>query len=392
VNIAGIFLNKEIRTGGHVRYLELMEELASRGNKTVVLLNTLLRYDSKAITILSQRVNYRRRGLPPASWVFRSVARRKAGEIGRVLGRTDAVIVHGETHLAAGARLARLLNASLVYGHRSNSVREVLTYLSEKGHSPLQRLRFRLDLLKCYRDERRIGRLADLIVFQSPFDRDEFVARISRASGKVAVIRGNILGPRFLPEYALTNRSTAIQKIVFMGTLGPRKGVDYLVEAIIILASRGLGELAFEICGPGERRQELEGKLDRAGVKNAVTFHGRVPNPFLILAAGDLIVVPSLFDSYPDTVLEALHVGTPVIGSRVGGIPDQLVNDELLFPPMDAEAIAARIERCVREPEFYQRLRQLCAERRAAFEFGWAEAWESAITLHLRTTGHRSRN
>jgi glycosyltransferase involved in cell wall biosynthesis len=89
--------------------------------------------------------------------------------------------------------------------------------------------------------------------------------------------------------------------------------------------------------------------------------------------------VPSLFDSYPNTVLEALHVGIPVIGSRVGGIPDQLVHDELLFPPMDAEAIASRIERCVREPGYYARLRELCAERRESFLFDWPGAWEETI-------------
>ena len=110
-----------------------------------------------------------------------------------------------------------------------------------------------------------------------------------------------------------------------------------------------------------------------------VDFHGRVPEPFSALAAADLMVAPSLSDSFPDTVLEALHVGTPVIGSQVGGITEQLVHEELLFPPMNAEAIADRIEKCIREPEFYRRARRLCASRRSKFEFDWAEAWEKAI-------------
>jgi glycosyltransferase involved in cell wall biosynthesis len=125
-------------------------------------------------------------------------------------------------------------------------------------------------------------------------------------------------------------------------------------------------------------------------VKNVVTFPGRVASPFPVIIDGDLLVVPSLFDSYPNTVLEALHVGTPVIGSRVGGIPDMLRFDELLFPPMNAEAIADRIERCVHEPAYYKRLRELCAERRVAFQFDWSEAWERAIRERLTSMGRVS--
>jgi len=73
----------------------------------------------------------------------------------------------------------------------------------------------------------------------------------------------------------------------------------------------------------------------------------------------------------------------------VGGIPDMLKHDELLFPAMNAGAIADAIEHCIREPAFYQRLRQLCAERRTAFEFDWAEAWERCISdrFHVAASG-----
>ena len=110
-----------------------------------------------------------------------------------------------------------------------------------------------------------------------------------------------------------------------------------------------------------------------------VHFQGRVSDPFPYYEAADLLVVPSLFDSYPDTVLEALHTGIPVIASRVGGMPDQLVYDELLFPPRNAAALADRIEEIARDDEKYMRLRALCSKRRDAFIFDWAEAWEQAM-------------
>jgi len=389
MNIAGIFLNNELRTGGHTRYLQLMDGMARRGNEVTVLVNRALDRPLATARAIPCEARYRRRSLPPASWVFWNAVGRNADRVRAAMDRVDAVLVYGETHLAAGHRLARALEAPLVYGHRSNTVREYLTYLSEPGHRPREIVAFRVGLAKSRVEERRIARLSDLVVFQSPFDRDDFLGRVPAVASRSAVIPGSIREPRFLPVYGSANRSETLRKVVFIGTLGIRKGVDYLVEAIILLAQRGLPPLSFEICGPGDRTRELEGRIARAGVPFAISFRGRIPDPFAALSNADLLVVPSLFDSYPNTVLEALHVGIPVIGSRVGGIPDMLRHDDLLFPPMDAAAIADRIEKAVREPSFYRRLRELCAGRRGAFQFDWSEAWENAIRRMQATRAGR---
>jgi glycosyltransferase involved in cell wall biosynthesis len=295
-------------------------------------------------------------------------------------GKADAVVVFGGTHLAAGAVLARDLSAGLVYGHRSNAVREELTLLSEPQQRPFGRLAILTRLAKARHEERRIARLADLVVFQSAYDRDDFRSRVPLPDARTAIIRGDISNPRFEGRYAGINRSTTAARILFIGALSRRKGIDYLIKAIALLRERGHRNLRFEFCGPGDRQNELQKDLSIRGISDIVAIRGRVADPFKVISESDLLVVPSLMDSYPNTVLEALHVGTPVIGSRVGGIPDQLVHDELLFPPMDAAAIADRIERCVREPGFYQLIQELCRSRRAAFCFDWAEAWEKAIT------------
>jgi glycosyltransferase involved in cell wall biosynthesis len=383
MTIVGVFLVKELRTGGHVRYLELMEGLAARGDRVVVLMNGLLGYEPRSFAPVTREVRYWRKGFPPASWVFRAVAGRAAAELGRGAGKADAVLVFGETHLAAGARLAKALGAPLVYGHRSNAVREYLTYLDEAGHSPLDRAKTRAGLLKSKLDEERIARLGDLLVFQSEYDRADFALRNPSAASRSIVIRGDISGPRFKPEYSQANRSERLRRVAFVGTLGRRKGAEYLAEAIVELARRGHTELRFRICGPGGRREELEARLREGGAEGMAEFPGRVADPFAEMAAADLVVVPSLFDSYPNTVLEALHVGVPVIGSRVGGIPDMLAHDELLFPPMDGKAIADIIEPCATDDSRYARLRDLCYGRRRHFLFDWPEAWEKAIMENL---------
>jgi len=383
VNIAGVFLGNQIRTGGHVRYLELMEGLAARGNHVAVLLNSKLDYSPRSFQAIRRSVPYRRKSFPPASWIFRAASARNADAIASALGKVDAVMVFGETHLAAGACLASRLGALFVYGQRSNTVREELTYLAEDGRGLWNRFSIFLELEKSRFDENKIAKLPDLIVFQSAFDRDDFLSRVMVSEEKTAVIRGDISGPRFKAEYADANESRALKRVVFMGTLGPRKGIDYLVDAIILLARRGHRDLRFEIYGPGERRSELEKRLTQGGAADMAFFHGRVSNPFIPTMEADLLVVPSLFDSYPNSILEAIHTGTPVIGSRVGGIPDMLGNDELLFPPMNAEAIAEKIERCVTDERYYAELKALCASRAGYFRFDWPGAWEGLVRERL---------
>jgi glycosyltransferase involved in cell wall biosynthesis len=104
-------------------------------------------------------------------------------------------------------------------------------------------------------------------------------------------------------------------------------------------------------------------------------------DPFPYLAECDLMVYPTLYDAYPDTVLEALHTGCPVIAASAGGLPDLLQHQELLFKSGDCNEIAGKIERCITENSFYQKIRLLCAERAEAHRFDWAGRFETAMSV-----------
>ena len=93
----------------------------------------------------------------------------------------------------------------------------------------------------------------------------------------------------------------------------------------------------------------------------------------------DLLTVPSLADSCPNTVMEALYLGIPVIGSRAGGIPEILLDEEALFPT-DWEQLAGKIETCYRDKAFLTRLREKQAERKKELSFDWAERIFELIT------------
>lgn len=376
--ILGLFLNDQIRTGGHRRYLELMEDLAARGNEVTVALNERLAYEPTSFSALRVRARYVRRGFPPASAVFKAALKARLPEL-RSLAPAW-ILIHGETHLPAAAYLKRALGCRLLFGIRSNVVRWSGIAMRESRGRPAAFLPALKEHLVYRGYERLAARSAEVLAFQSSYDRDDFMARVGRAAGRTAIIGGNIGGPRFSPAYAGANRSESLRKLLFVGTLGERKGLRYLLEAMGILTRRGLTELELDVLGPGESLPEHQARCRALGIETRVRFHGRVADPFPFYRDAALLVVPSLFDSYPDTVLEALHLGLPVIASRVGGIPDQLVHDELLVPIRDAAALADAIEGPARDPSRYARLRELCAGRRASFDFDWAAAWEAELT------------
>jgi glycosyltransferase involved in cell wall biosynthesis len=156
-----------------------------------------------------------------------------------------------------------------------------------------------------------------------------------------------------------------------------RKGVAHLIEAIARLGSPGP---RLEIVGEGPERPSLEALAGRLGVADRVVFRGKIPPEELqaSYARAAVCVLPSVLDARGDTeglgvvLLEAMNHGTPVIASRVGGIPD-IVEDGvsgLLVPPGDADALAAAVRRVRDDPALARRLGE-GGRRRLHEQFNW---------------------
>ena len=107
------------------------------------------------------------------------------------------------------------------------------------------------------------------------------------------------------------------------------------------------------ILGDGPERPALERRAAELGVPERVRFLGAGTRDDVIalFRAADAALVTSAWENLPHTLLEALAAGTPVIATRVGGIPEVVRDGEngLLVPPRDVAGIAAAIERLVRD-------------------------------------------
>jgi glycosyltransferase involved in cell wall biosynthesis len=129
--------------------------------------------------------------------------------------------------------------------------------------------------------------------------------------------------------------------VLAAGRLAPQKGFDVLLEAMITLQHRDPAPLLV-IAGEGPLAGQLAGRSRAAGTD--VRFLGQRSDIPALLAAADVVAVPSRWEGQPLIVQEALRAGRPLVASRVGGIPDLTGEDAaLLVPPGDPGPLASAV-------------------------------------------------
>jgi glycosyltransferase involved in cell wall biosynthesis len=103
------------------------------------------------------------------------------------------------------------------------------------------------------------------------------------------------------------------------------------------------------VLGDGPERARLEREAATLGVADRVRFlgAGTRDDVLALFRAADAVLVTSAWENMPHAVLEGLAVGTPVIATSVGGIPEVVVDGEngLLVPPHDVDAVARALQR-----------------------------------------------
>lgn len=377
MNILGLFLNNQMRTGANRRYLELMESLAERGNRVHVLMNSYLPYEPRYFVRIDIPVRYKRKSFPPASFLFTRAVKNwyAAGE----LPSFEWIHIHSDMHLAASVFLSERTGARLFYAVRCDDITRGRILLRSRM-LPLRTaafLTFYNRFINIPR-ERRIARKADRIAFMNRADRDNCVARTALDPEKTIVVYGNIWPPRFTEEWKNKNSSSSVRKLIYAGVLSTSKGFAHVLKALALLKARGFDDLVLYALGRTENLDPVRELAANLGIGDHVVFTGYV-DPFPYFADCDLLVYPSLYDAWPDVVMEAIHVGCPAIASRVGGLPELLEYDELLFDSGDVVGMADIVERAIVDADFYARMRKLCTARAEALTFDWAVAMEKAM-------------
>ncbi|HXC24648.1 MAG TPA: glycosyltransferase [Gemmatimonadaceae bacterium] len=160
-------------------------------------------------------------------------------------------------------------------------------------------------------------------------------------------------------------------RLGWIGRLSGEKGPDIMVEAFSHLRDV---PVMLSFVGEGPDQIPLAARVDALGMARRVRFHGLVENAARTLGAFDALVLSSRTEGTPMVVLEAMAAGTPVIATRVGGIPDMVSETEAtLVPSEDPAALAMAIRNLLADPAAAA-ARAERARARLTTEFG-IEPW-----------------
>lgn len=164
-----------------------------------------------------------------------------------------------------------------------------------------------------------------------------------------------IISTDFLVDNSRKFPETKPFKLLAVGSLAQLyKSPDVVVEALSILAQRGIN-IKMTWLGDGKYKDQMESMAKDYGVDEMISFKGNVDRKAVEhhLESADLFIHVSRTEGLPRAIVEAMAKALPVIGTQVGGIPELLTND-CLISPNNAEALADKIELFLSDSKFYE--------------------------------------
>ena len=175
-----------------------------------------------------------------------------------------------------------------------------------------------------------------------------------------------------LAEFGHANFSFDPPLIVAIGRLIAKKGFANLIRACGLLIEHRIS-FRCEIFGEGPLENQLRAQIEELGLQERVQLLGAKPQHDLRehLARANVFVMPSVaeaeggMDNLPTVIMEAMAAGLPVVSTRIGGIPEMVVENEtgFLVQPEDAMALVGAIEKVTNDRSLGQRLGQAGHER-----------------------------
>lgn len=249
-------------------------------------------------------------------------------------------------------------------------------------------------------------RKADLILGCSEYITEKIRASYGQFGAKCGTVFNGVDVEQFAERPRRRWGGRRNGRILFVGRISPEKGLHVLLDAFA-LVRKERPEAALEVVGsfaplPPEVLRTLTsdpragslselGKIDYAEylqerltpeMIDFVDYAGPLPHDELISRYGetDVFVSPSLSDAFPLTIPEAMASGVPVVATKVGGVPEAVVQNEtgVLVEPGDAAALARELCRLLGDRELLKSMGKAARER-AIERFSWDKIAESLL-------------
>jgi len=196
----------------------------------------------------------------------------------------------------------------------------------------------------------------DLLIAECEASRRFLVKRLGYAPAKVVAIRNGVdLTGWTASQIDRRKKRTELRLsatdvlVGAIGRLDTQKGFATLIEAMSRLKG---SPLRCAILGEGPERARLEALVRKHRLEDSLWLPGEKKEVPSWLSAFDLYCLPSLWEGLPNSLLEAMAVGLPVIASAVDGVPEAILDgqDGVLVPPGKPAALAEALRQLVDDP------------------------------------------
>jgi D-inositol-3-phosphate glycosyltransferase len=258
------------------------------------------------------------------------------------------------------------------------------------------------------RTEKRLLALASGIIAANPDERADLIWRMGMPTDKVCTIPPGVDLDVFQPLERDTCRteigiSPSEKVVLFVGRIDPIKGIDTLIDAAELMASRESigspptfvvvgGDLDYTGAPIGPLARVAE-TVAAKGLASRFRLVGSQPQDQLpvFYSAADVVAVPSRYESFGLVAVEALACGAPVVASRAGGL--RFTIDEgrtgLLVKPQSPEALAVGLETILSDDEL--RTSMSANARPSVLRYDWSNIAHQVMHVYRRLAeGHRA--
>lgn len=189
-------------------------------------------------------------------------------------------------------------------------------------------------------------RRVDVLICQSKWWKDFYHGLINQEEEKFVEIQNWIDLSKYLDKREARKQDATEVKVLYLSWVDKSKGIFDLINAANLLKDKAL-PVKYLIGGQGEAFDEAVKMVNDLGLKASFNFLGWVKGEekSRLLNSSDIYVLPSYFEGYPNSLVEAMVSGLPVITTTVGSIPDIINNTQngLLHEPGDAEKLSAHL-------------------------------------------------
>ena len=251
------------------------------------------------------------------------------------------------------ARLMRTLEIDVIHTHLSTAGL-LGAFAAKLANRPSAAHVHGLNAATCYRFSTRIIAVSDAV--------KRHLAAQGIRQEKISVVHNGVDLGEFEPiSVADAKRKLGyeLQAPLFgvFGRLSPEKGQRVAIEAMFI-ALKDVPGARLVLAGVGRDWEDLRSSARALGIEDHVQFAGFVHNVRHLMAACDVVIVPSLREGFGLAAVEAMALGKPVIASATGGLAEIVLQGEtgLLVAPNDPNALAQALVDLARDPYLAARL------------------------------------